>query len=158
MFTHQQTAETANRPSEAKVWSVLVAQIWAGLAGYCHSPPDLTTVLGPGFAVLLSQLLYTQPELRPAVLRALKVLVESSVNPDLTSPLSSKEAEVNVAFLRTQAESWLAVLFNVFGSVGRDGRGMVGDVISAWASVAGEEVRSEFSLCKTMKLMIFKRK
>ena len=26
------------------VWSVLVAQIWAGLAGYCHAPVDLKEV------------------------------------------------------------------------------------------------------------------
>lgn len=32
------------------------------------------------------------------------------------------------------------MLFNVFGSVGRDARGMVGDVISAWASIAGDQV------------------
>jgi ribosomal RNA-processing protein 12 len=41
MFNLQQKAETENRASEAKVWSVLVAQVWAGLAGYCHAPVDL---------------------------------------------------------------------------------------------------------------------
>ena len=54
--------------------------------------------------------------------------------------LSPSAAAYNVEYLRTQAESWLAVLFNVFGSIGRDGQGMVGDVISSWASVAGEQV------------------
>jgi ribosomal RNA-processing protein 12 len=54
--------------------------------------------------------------------------------------ISSEEAAQNVAFLRSHAESWLAVFFNVFGSVGRDGRAMVGDVISAWAAIAGEQV------------------
>lgn len=34
----------------------------------------------------------------------------------------------------------MAVLFNVFGSVNRDARGIVGDVISSWASIAGEQV------------------
>lgn len=53
---------------------------------------------------------------------------------------TQSEAESNVEYLRTQAESWLAVLFNVFGSVSRDGQGMVGDVISSWASVASEQV------------------
>lgn len=66
--------------------------------------------------------------------------MDSNVNPSLTDAISPEAAEMNVAFLRTQAESWLAVFFNVFGSVGRDGRGMVGDVISAWAAIAGEEV------------------
>lgn len=44
MFNLQQKAETEGRASEAKVWSVLVAQIWAGLAGYCHAPVDLKEV------------------------------------------------------------------------------------------------------------------
>lgn len=106
--------------------------------------------LNPSFSQLLSQLLYGQPELRPAVLKALKVLIDSNVS--LTLPgddkatdsgaISAQEASENIAFLRTQAESWLAVLFNVFGSVNRDGRGMVGDVIAAWASIAGEQVRT----------------
>ena len=103
---------------------------------------------------MLSQLLYTQPELRPAVLKALKVLVESHVaiaSGDPTQlaklpesvradPIPQRVAAENVAFLRTQVESWLAVLFNVFSTVGRDGQGQVGDVISAWAALADAEV------------------
>lgn len=105
----------------------------------------------PEFAQLLSQLLYGQSELRPAVLRALRMLVESniaiaageldklpeSVRADV---ISTEDAENNVKFLRGQAESWLAVLFNVFSSVGRDSQGMVGDVISVWAGIASEQV------------------
>lgn len=41
MFDLQQKAETEGRQSEAKVWSVLVSQIWSGLAGYCHASVDL---------------------------------------------------------------------------------------------------------------------
>lgn len=54
--------------------------------------------------------------------------------------ISTDAAAQNLEFLRGQAESWLAVLFNVFGSVSRDARGIVGDVISSWASIAGEQV------------------
>ena len=111
----------------------------------------LRQALTPEFAQLLSQLLYTQTELRPAVLRALRTLVESnlaiaageleklpeSVRADV---ISSEDAQNNVGFLRGQAESWLAVLFNVFSSVGRDSQGMVGDVISVWAGIANEQV------------------
>ena len=56
-------------------------------------------------------------------------------------PISVEEAQANVAFLQTQAESWLAVLFNVFGSVGRDNQIMVGDVVSAWIAIADAKVR-----------------
>lgn len=58
----------------------------------------------------------------------------------ISESISPENAAQNVTFLRTQTESWLAVFFNVFGSVGRDGRGMVGDVISAWLAIAAEEV------------------
>lgn len=67
-------------------------------------------------------------------------LTLSKEEPPNAETITSAEAIENVAFLRTQAESWLAVFFNVFGSVSRDGRGMVGDVISTWAAIAGEQV------------------
>ncbi|KAI0674870.1 NUC173-domain-containing protein [Trametes maxima] len=150
MFDLQTTAEAEGRQSEAKVWTVLVEQIWMGLPGYCWGTPDLKQSLTPQFAQLLSQLLYSQADLRPAVLRALKVMVDSNVTLASGGPeriaklpatvradaISEKEAQENVAFLRTQAESWLAVLFNVFSSVGRDNQGTVGDVVSAWIAIA----------------------
>ncbi|KXN91076.1 Ribosomal RNA-processing protein 12 [Leucoagaricus sp. SymC.cos] len=146
MFDLQQTAESEGRQSEAKVWSVLVGQVWTGLAGYCYAPVDLKEALSPAFAQLLSQLLYSQTELRPGILKALKVLVDphqvfkgDSQKPAIEN-VSPEEIALNVAFLKTQAESWLAVLFNVFGSVNRDSKGMVGDVITAWASIADEPV------------------
>lgn len=61
----------------------------------------------------------------------------------LEDPISPAEAADNVKFLTTQVDSWLAVLFNVFGTVDRDHRGPVGDVISAWVGIAGEKVRYE---------------
>lgn len=150
MFGLQQTAESEDRQSQAKLWSVLIGQIWTGLVGYCWATKDLKESLNPTFSALLSGLLYGQPELRPAVLKALKVMIDSNVavasgvlDPAPTNPsdLSPAEAAENIVYLRTQAESWLAVLFNVFGTVGRDNRGIVGDVISAWAAITGEQVR-----------------
>ncbi|TFK44425.1 armadillo-type protein [Crucibulum laeve] len=144
MFDLQQKAETEGRQSEAKVWSVLVGQVWAGLVGYCNATVDLKEALSPAFSQLLSQLLYSQPDLRPPILKSLKLMVDSNValttaaDESSAETLSPQEAADNVAFLRSQTESWLAVLFNVFGSVGRDSRNMVGDVISSWASIAGE--------------------
>src|SRR6266404_6905580 len=111
---------------------------------------------------MLSHILYTQVELRSFVLRALRILVNSNVafasqDPILLDKLPpgvradgihQKEAVKNVEFLRNQAESWLAVLFNAFGSVNREDRGMVGEVIAAWISIAGDTVLSSlFYLC-----------
>ena len=44
MFDLQQKAEVEGRASEAKVWSVLVSQIWNGLPAYCYRTPDLKEV------------------------------------------------------------------------------------------------------------------
>src|SRR5215471_1942219 len=44
MFDLKQKADLEGRQSEAKVWSVLVAQIWTGLSGYCWGTPDLREV------------------------------------------------------------------------------------------------------------------
>jgi ribosomal RNA-processing protein 12 len=176
MFALQQKAELEGRQSEAKVWSVLIAQIWAGLASYCAASPELPKVgvfsvqfkpwltslksFPLAFSELLSQLLYTQTELRPSILKALKVVVESNValashdgggtEPlSVTSNLSPEEASANIDFLRTQAESWLAVFFNLFTSINPDSRGMVGDVIKAWASITSQQVRTHLRAITT---------
>ncbi|KAG2055879.1 NUC173-domain-containing protein [Suillus hirtellus] len=151
MFNLQQKADSEGRQSEAKVWSVLVTQIWSGFAGYCHAPSDIKTALSPAFSQLLSQLLYSQPDLRPPVLRGLKALIESNktiasqVDTDMgessgsDNVITPEQASDNLTFLKTQVESWFAVFFNVFGSVDRDNRGMVGDVIGVWAGLAEKQ-------------------
>ena len=105
--------------------------------------------MGPEFSQLLSQLLYTQVELRSSILKAMKVMVEYNVaksKPDdagltrLPYDLTVDEAQENLNFLRSQAESWLSVLFNVYGAANQMSRGMIGDVIAAWLNVAGEVV------------------
>ncbi|KAF8650444.1 hypothetical protein AX16_005247 [Volvariella volvacea WC 439] len=159
MFDAQQKAEADGRASEAKVWEVLITQIWSGLSGYCHGTRDLKQTLTPAFAQVLSQLLYSQPNLRPAVLKALKLLVDSNAAlaakpvPSDDDYITSSEAAANIDFLRTQAESWLAILFNVFSTVGNDNRAVVGNVIAAWISIAGDqEVEKAF----TKVLSLFK--
>ncbi|KAF5393513.1 hypothetical protein D9757_000788 [Collybiopsis confluens] len=146
MFDLQQKAESQGRSSEAKVWNVLIAQIWAGFPAYCYGAPDIQQAIDTTFSQLISQLLYGQPELRSPVLLGLKTIVDSNISLSISgngvlnpSGISSAQANRNVAFLRTQAESWLAVLFNVFGTLGRDGRGPVGEVITSWAGITPEQ-------------------
>jgi ribosomal RNA-processing protein 12 len=57
--------------------------------------------------------------------------------------ISQQQAQANVNFLKSQSESWLAVLFNVFSSVGRNARNTVGDVINVWASISDEKETSQ---------------
>ncbi|KAJ8077206.1 pre-rRNA processing protein [Marasmius tenuissimus] len=145
MFDLQSKAEAEGRQSEGKVWSVLVNQVWNGFPGYCHGSSDLSVTFTQQFSQLLSQVLYSQPDLRPAILKGLKTIIESNVavaagREDVTNPsfMTTEQGNRNVEFLRTQAENWLAVLFNVFSSVNRDSRGAMGEVITAWASIADE--------------------
>lgn len=44
MFDLQSAAEAEGRQSEAKVWGVLISQIWSGLSGYCCVTSDLPEV------------------------------------------------------------------------------------------------------------------
>jgi ribosomal RNA-processing protein 12 len=99
MFNLQQNSESENRQSEVKLWTVLIAQIWAGSLAtvgqkrirrgrqtfsFSNSSHLLiifpsTQAFTPAFSQMLSQILYTQVELRSFVLRALSVLVDSNV-------------------------------------------------------------------------------
>ncbi|KZV94990.1 hypothetical protein EXIGLDRAFT_611092 [Exidia glandulosa HHB12029] len=151
MFNYQQQSEAAGKAAEAKMWNVLVLQVWSGLAGYAWNPYGLREAMTPVFSKLLANLLQSQAALHPPVLNALRLIAEvnlaaasgeSSPTIDkarLTFELPQAEAEQNVAYLRTQAGNWLATLFNVFGSVGKDSKGMVGNAIGAWTALAGEQ-------------------
>lgn len=93
--------------------------------------------------------MYGQPDLRPSILKSLKKMVDLnaalaiSIDEEaaaLSKTLSQEDAQENLAYLRTQVESWLAVLFNVYGSVNRDSRALIGDVINSWASISDDKV------------------
>ena len=55
--------------------------------------------------------------------------------------ITRDQAKENIAYLNSQAKSWLAVLFNVFTSMEKESRAMVGAVISVWAGISSELVR-----------------
>ncbi|KIY44425.1 NUC173-domain-containing protein [Fistulina hepatica ATCC 64428] len=145
LFNLQQMAEMEGNQAQAKLWEVLIAQIWAGLPGYCAGACDLKQALTVTFSKLLSELLYQQTQLRPSILKALRVLVESNIAASNVCEPTGKEfltpiqAQENVVFLKGLAESWLAVLFNVFGSVSPEGRGLVGEAVNAWASITDQK-------------------
>lgn len=56
--------------------------------------------------------------------------------------VDQQDAAQSVAYLKGFAGEMLAVLFNVFSSVAREQRGMVGDVIGQWLSIMTEKVGS----------------
>ena len=56
LFELQQNAESDGRSSEAKVWSVILSQIWAGLSGYRFATLDLPEVSLPSCGLLINDL------------------------------------------------------------------------------------------------------
>ncbi|KAG5221477.1 armadillo-type protein [Salix suchowensis] len=116
----QQKAETEGRQSEAKVWRSWFPRFGVGWLDIVmpastfprqvkcngnsltvHSLIQLLLGLDPAFSQLLSQLLYSQPELRPSILRALKVIIDSNV----VAAASDKPASADGSIIITAAEA-----------------------------------------------------
>jgi ribosomal RNA-processing protein 12 len=57
--------------------------------------------------------------------------------------VDQQDAAQSVTYLKGFAGEMLAVLFNVFSSVAREQRGMVGDVIGQWLSIMTEKVSND---------------
>lgn len=53
--------------------------------------------------------------------------------------LTQADGKANIEFLKGMAKNLLAVLFNVFAQVGREQRGMVGEVITSYMGVTSDE-------------------
>lgn len=100
------------------------------------------------FAALITQVLYTQPSLRPTLLRSLQTLVETSLTLSRSAAppaellasfgVDQTNGKANLAFLGGMTSNLLAVLFNVFSQVAREQRGMVGEVITSYLAVSSE--------------------
>ncbi|MBW0482852.1 hypothetical protein O181_022567 [Austropuccinia psidii MF-1] len=105
-----------------KIYDTLIEQIWRLLPGYCDLPWDLMAAFDKSFAEVLTQVLYTQPTLRPPILNALKILVDKNLTLANRSPSTPVEDEfgfspvAHVNHLKSFAPNFLAVLFNVYCS------------------------------------------
>lgn len=134
-----------------KVFETLVSQTWSIFPGYCALPRDLTAAFDQEFAELLSNLLYSQVELRIDICKGLQALVESNQkvtslemdeNEDILLPyrLTKEEARKNIQHLSQYAANLLAVLFNVYSQTLPHHRGYILQCISAYLSIISEEV------------------
>ncbi|EIW67760.1 hypothetical protein TREMEDRAFT_40374 [Tremella mesenterica DSM 1558] len=148
-FGRKITAQESGKPAEAKIWEVIVGQIWDCFPGFCDMPRDLQKGLTSPFLGLLTNLLYNQPTLLPSLLKGLSLLVTSTQR--LVSSGTEKEelmkrfgldqddAKSNLEFLKGLAKDMVAVLLNVFSKMPRDTRGMVGDVVGVWTGIMSEK-------------------
>ncbi|CAM1510453.1 Fc.00g007880.m01.CDS01 [Cosmosporella sp. VM-42] len=151
----------AEKTMELKIYETLVQQIWSTLPGYCDLPLDLTEAFDQGFAEMLANLLYKQPDLRLDVCRALKTLIESSQaiasiqdeEEDLVlqSRLTRESAKKNIEYLGQFAGNMLAVLFNVYTQTLPQSRGPILQTINTFLSITpNQELMETFDRVSKM--------
>ncbi|KAF2190577.1 NUC173-domain-containing protein [Zopfia rhizophila CBS 207.26] len=133
---------------EIKVFETVVQQIWSILPGYCDLPLDVAETFDQEFAVLLSDLLYSQTDLRTDICRALQNLVDSNKtigeldgDEDLVAQarISRADAKKNLDHLGGFASNLLAVLFNVYSQTLPQYRGTILRTINAYLSIIPEK-------------------
>ncbi|KAL8901420.1 MAG: hypothetical protein Q9192_000571 [Flavoplaca navasiana] len=138
----------AEKTMEVKIFETIVHQTWALFPGYANLPLDLVEAFDQEFAELLSNLLYSQPELRPDICRGLQTLVESNqeilaVDADehenlKRSRVTKSSAQSNLDHLAVFAGNLLAVLFNVYTQTLPQFRGYILQCINAYLSITKE--------------------
>jgi ribosomal RNA-processing protein 12 len=106
---------------------------------------------------VLANVLYTQPNLRPPVLRALQLLVERNVTLAASSAppetlkvsfgIDPADGRRNIELLKGLATNLLAVLFNVFSKAGRERSGAVLDTVSTYLSILEQKASPTVCRC-----------
>lgn len=146
----------SEKTMEVKIFETIVHQTWALFPGYANLPLDLVQAFDQEFAELLSNLLYSQPELRPDICRGLQTLVESSqellaVDAEeheilMRSRVTKSSAQSNLDHLASFSGNLLAVLFNVYTQTLPQFRGYILQCINAYLSITKEKVPTLRSL------------
>lgn len=147
MFQRVLNHGSAEKTMDIKIFETVVSQIWACLPGYCQLPLDLKDAFDQGFAELLSNLLYQQPQLRSDVCKALQNLVDTNraiaeldQEEDLVQQgrVTKQDAQSNLEHLAGFAANMLAVLFNVYSQTLPNNRGNLLQCINAFLSITPE--------------------
>ncbi|KAL8778134.1 MAG: hypothetical protein Q9213_007550 [Squamulea squamosa] len=138
----------SKKTMEVKIFETIVHQTWALFPGYSNLPLDLVQAFDQDFAELLSNLLYSQPELRPDICRGLQTLVESNqeilkvvAEEDellLRSRITKSNAQKSLDHLAAFAGNLLAVLFNVYSQTLPQFQGYILQCINVYLSITQE--------------------
>lgn len=160
MFQRVLNHGTADKTMEIKIFETVVQQIWATLPGYCELPTDLTESFDQGFAEMVANLLYQQPQLRTDLCKALQNLVESNQavigmdgEEDLIAQgmVTRADAQKNIQHLAGISGNILAVLFNVYSETLPQYRGIILRAINAYLSITpAQELMETFTRVATM--------
>lgn len=160
MFQRVLNHGSEEKTMDIKIFETVVSQIWACLPGYCELPLDLREAFDQGFAEMLSNLLYQQPQLRTDICKALQSLVETNKaiagldgdeNLVEQSRVAKDDAQKNIEHLAGFAGNMLAVLFNVYSQTLPHNRGNLLQCINAYLSITPEtELVETFQRVATM--------
>ncbi|KAI4727148.1 NUC173-domain-containing protein [Aureobasidium sp. EXF-10728] len=160
MFQRVLNHGAAEKTMEIKIFETIVQQIWATLPGYCDLPLDVTEAFDQTFAEMVANLLYSQPQLRTELCRALQNMVESNQTvlsiegeEDLVMQgrVSKADAQKNIQHLSGLAGNILAVLFNVYSETLPQYRGIILQAINAYLSITPEaELMETFTRVASM--------
>jgi ribosomal RNA-processing protein 12 len=160
MFQRVLNHGAAEKTMEIKIFETIVQQIWATLPGYCDLPLDVTEAFDQTFAEMVANLLYSQPQLRTEICRALQNMVESNQtvlsiegeeNLVMQGRVSRADAQKNIEHLSGLAGNILAVLFNVYSETLPQYRGIILQAINAYLSITPEaELMETFTRVASM--------
>jgi ribosomal RNA-processing protein 12 len=148
MFQRVLNHGDGEKTMEIKIFETIVQQIWATLPGYCDLPLDVIEAFDQTFAEMVANLLYSQPQLRTEICRALQNMVESnqtvlSIEGDedlvMQGRVSRADAQKNIDHLASLASNVLAVLFNVYSETLPHHRGVILQAINAYLSITPEQ-------------------
>ncbi|KAL0095069.1 NUC173 domain-containing protein [Phycomyces blakesleeanus] len=144
-----QSAAERGLDLQAKLYETLVNQIWSLAPGFCDLPYDLCEAFNDQIAERFGSILYTQPELRPTIAKALQLLIEKNrglaksdaTDADLKKAygVSKTEALANVEHLSKFAVNFLAVFFNVYSQIAPVHRGFLSNLIDAYLSITSPQ-------------------
>lgn len=144
-FFGEKIEAASNKESmHIKIFQTIVDQVWSLFPHFADLPKDLILAFTDDFAASLSDLLYSNVELRVTICHALRLLVESNLAYNqgaLSDDLMTQEdfpiveSEKNLAYLATKSSNILSVLFNVFSSTMPESRGFVLETIDTYLQI-----------------------
>lgn len=148
-FFENKIKESENKESmNNKIFQTIIDQIWSLLPHFCDLPKDLRTAFDEQFATYLSNLMYSNVELRQPICHGLRLLVESNIAYSegamaddllIQEEFPIAEAKANIEYLGSIASNLLSVLFNVFSSTSTDSRNFVLETIDAYLQVISKD-------------------
>lgn len=144
IFEEKVSAASNKEAMHIKIFQTIIDQIWSLLPHFCDLPTDLRTSFDDEFAGNLSDLLYSNVDLRTTICHALRLLAESNLvyskgalsdDPLMIQNFAIEEAQENLKYLSTKANNLILVLFNVYVNTLAEARGFILETIDIYLQI-----------------------